>query len=158
MGEVIPYNQIKHRIEFLRSKKKDLVIILTNGCFDILHLGHIRSLQKAKSYGNILVVGINSNNSTKKLKGNTRPINDEKYRAEMLASIGCVDLVTIFNEETAEKLLEIVKPDIYVKGNDYNLDNLPEAKTVKKLGIKLIQIPKIPGYSTTAIIEKIKKF
>ena len=156
MAEVIPYKQIADRIEFLRSRNKDLKVVATNGCFDILHIGHIRSLQKAKSLGNILVVGVNGDSSVKKNKGNNRPLNNESYRTEMLASLSCVDLVTIFPEKTAENFLEIVKPDIYVKSDEYDLDNIPESRVIKKLGGKLVKVPTIPGYSTTSIIEKLK--
>ena len=157
MGEIISFDQITHRIGFLRSKNKDLKIVATNGCFDILHVGHIRSLQKAKTFGDVLVVGINSDISVKKLKGNNRPINNEKERAEVLAALSCIDLVTIFNEETAEKFLDIVKPDIYVKGEEYDLEKLPEAILVRKHGGKIIQLPLIPNSSTTNLIERIKK-
>ena len=156
MTEIISFNQLSHRIEFLRSKNKDIKIVATNGCFDILHIGHIRSLQKAKTLGDILVIGINSDSSVKKLKGKNRPINPENERAEILAALSCVDIVTIFNEDTGEKFLEQLKPDIYVKGSEYELDKLPEAYLVKKLGGKTIQIPMIPGASTTNIIEKLK--
>ncbi|OGI18821.1 MAG: hypothetical protein A3B68_06205 [Candidatus Melainabacteria bacterium RIFCSPHIGHO2_02_FULL_34_12] len=157
MAEIIEINQLGYKIDFLRKRNKDLKIVATNGCFDILHVGHVRSLQKAKSLGDLLVVGINSDASVKQIKGNNRPITSEKDRAEVLAALECVSIVSIFNEETAEKFLEIVKPDIYVKGEEYDIDNLPEAKTMKKLGGKIIQIPMIPGSSTTDIIEKIKK-
>ena len=155
MAEIIDIKHLSHKIDFLRSKKKDLIIVATNGCFDILHIGHIRSLQKAKSLGNVLVVGLNSDESVKKIKGATRPINNENYRAEMLAALSCIDIVTIFKEETAEKFLEVLKPNIYVKGEDYDLENIPESKVVKNLGGKIIQIPNVAGYSTTALINKL---
>ena len=156
-AEIIPIEHLQHKIDYLRSKNKDIKIVATNGCFDILHIGHIRSLQKAKSIGNVLVVGLNSNSSIKKLKGDKRPINNEKERAEVLAALSCIDIVTIFNEETAERFIEIVKPDIYVKGAEYPLDKLPEAKMVNKYGGKIFQIPMVPNSSTTALIERIKK-
>lgn len=157
MAEIILFDRLHHKIEYLRSKNKDLIIVATNGCFDILHIGHIRSLQKAKTLGDILVVGINSDSSVKKLKGKDRPINNEQARAEILAALSCVDIVNIFNEYTAEKFLETVKPNIYVKGGEYDLDNLPEAKIVQKYGGKTITIPMIPEFSTTQLIDKIKK-
>lgn len=157
MSEIIPLDQLQNKIEFLRTRNKDLKIVATNGCFDILHIGHIRSLQKAKKLGDLLVVGLNSDDSTRKIKGNSRPINNENERAEILAALGCVDIVSIFNESTAEKFLELVKPHIYVKGQEYDIDNLSEAKIVKKYGGTIIQIPMIPGASTTRIIESIKK-
>ena len=157
MADIIPPDQLQNRIEYLRSKNPKLTVVATNGCFDILHIGHVRSLQKAKKLGDILVVGINSDNSVKKLKGENRPINTENDRAEILASLECIDIVSIFNELTAEIFLETVKPNVYVKGKEYDVDNLPEAKVVKKLGGKIIQIPMIPGASTTKLIENLKK-
>lgn len=157
MAEIIPIEQLSHKIDFLRSKDKNLIVVTTNGCFDILHIGHVRSLQKAKKLGNFLVVGINSDSSIKKIKGKNRPINSEKERAEVIASLECVNLVSIFNEETAENFLEMVKPNIYVKGNEYDLDNLPEVKVVKKYGGKSIKLPMVPGFSTTELVKKLKK-
>ena len=156
MAEIVSIDQLGNRIEFLRSKNKDIKTVATNGCFDILHIGHIRSLQKAKSLGNILIVGLNSDSSVKRLKGKDRPINNEKNRAEILAALSCVDFVSIFNEDTAEKFLEIVKPDIYVKGGEYNLDILPEAQVVKKYGGEIVLIPMIPNSSTTSLLDKIE--
>ena len=157
MAEIVSFDQLKNRIEFLHSKNKDLKIVATNGCFDILHIGHIRSLQKSKSLGDILIVGLNSDSSVKKLKGKDRPLNNEKNRAEILAALSCIDFVSIFNEETAEKFLEIVKPNIYVKGEEYNTDILPETKMVKKYGGEVFLVPMIPDMSTTKLLEKIKK-
>ncbi len=157
MAEIIPLHQLQHKIEFLRSRNKDIKIVATNGCFDILHIGHVRSLQKAKTFGDILIVGINSDASIKGLKGDLRPINNELDRAEVLASLECINLVSIFNEKTAENFLEIVKPNIYVKGGDYDLETLPEALLVRKYNGQTIQIPLVPNSSTTKIIEKIKK-
>ena len=157
MAEIILFEELSNKIEFLRSRNKDFKVVATNGCFDILHIGHIRTLQKAKTYGDLLVVGLNSDDSVKKIKGKNRPINNEKERAETLAALGCVDIVVIFNEETAEKFLKSLKPDVYVKSNEYDLDNLPEAEVVRNYGGKTIQVPIIPNFSTTNIIEKIKK-
>lgn len=157
MAEIVSIEQLPHKIDFLRSKNKDLVIVATNGCFDILHIGHIRSLQKAKSLGDILVVGINNDSSVRKLKGEERPINKENERAEVLAALSCVDYVSIFQELTAENFLEQFKPNIYVKGDEYNINNLPEAPVVKKYGGKIIKIPMISGISTTETIRKLKK-
>lgn len=157
MSEKILADRLKDKIEFLRRQNKDLKVVATNGCFDILHVGHVRSLQKAKSLGNFLVVGINSDSSVKKLKGDDRPINNESDRAEVLASLSCVDIVTIFDDKTAENFLSQVKPDIYVKGGEYDLDKLAEAILVRKLGGQAIAIPMVQGSSTTTLIEKIKK-
>ena len=157
MAEIVTPSQLTHKIEFLRSKNKNLVVVATNGCFDILHIGHIRSLQKAKTLGDILIVGVNNDSSVKRLKGDNRPINNESERTEILAALACIDFITIFSEETAVNFLEQIKPDIYVKGEEYNLDNLPEALLVKKYGGKTVQLPMIPGISTTKVIERLKK-
>ncbi len=157
MAEIIPLDQLANRLQFLHSKNKDLKIVATNGCFDILHIGHIRSLQKAKSLGNFLIVGLNSDSSIKRLKGDDRPLNNEKERAEVLAAISCIDFVSIFNDDTAENFLEIVKPQIYVKGGEYSIDILPETKIVKKYNGEIILVPMIPNSSTTNLINKIKK-
>ncbi len=157
MAEIVTLDQLPHKIEFIRSRNKNLKFVATNGCFDILHVGHIRYLQKAKQLGDVLIVGINSDSSVKKIKGLNRPLNLQNERAEVLASLSCVDIVSIFNEETAEKFLTMVKPDIYVKGGDYDPDNLPEAPLVKSIGAKVVIIPFVPGYSTTSTIERLKK-
>ena len=155
MSEILALDQLGNRIEFLRSKNKNLKVVATNGCFDILHIGHIRSLQKAKSLGDILILGLNSDSSVKKLKGKDRPINNENNRAEILAALSCIDYVSIFNEDTAERFLETVKPNIYVKGGEYNVDILPETKIVKKYGGEVVLVPMIPNSSTTKIIENL---
>lgn len=156
MSEVVPFIQLSHKVNFLRKRNNDLKIIATNGCFDILHIGHVRYLQKAKTFGDVLIIGINSDESVRKLKGETRPINNEKNRSEFLAALSCVSMVTIFNEDSAEEFLNAVMPDIYVKGDDYDLDNLPEADFIKNNEIKFKTIPLIPGFSTTGMISKIK--
>lgn len=157
MSEVVPITHLKHKIDFIRSSKEDVVIVATNGCFDILHIGHIRSLQKAKRHGDILVIGINSDESVKRLKGNDRPINNENERAEFLAALEPVDMVTIFEEDTAENFLDILKPDVYVKGSEYDLDELAEAKVVKKHGGRVINTPLVPGKSTTNLLKNLER-
>ena len=134
-------------------KKKDNKIIFTNGCFDILHLGHIKYLEKAKKYGDILILGLNSDASVNKLKGNNRPINTEDDRAYLLASLEVVDYVVVFNEETPIKLIKIVKPDILVKGGDYEGKKVAGEDIAKEL--KLVQV--IEGKSTTETIKRIQK-
>lgn len=157
MAEIIQLENLQNKIEHLRSKNPKLVVVATNGCFDILHLGHVRSLQKAKTFGDILVVGLNSDSSVERIKGNNRPIISENERAEILAALGCVDIVSIFKEETALRFLELLKPDVYVKGEEYNIDNLPEGRLIQEHGGKIIRIPMIPDCSTTKIIERLKK-
>ena len=139
----------------LRSEKKK--IVFTNGCFDILHVGHVRYLGAAKDLGDILIVGLNTDASVKILKGNDRPINNENDRAEVLLALKAVDDVILFGEKTAEDLIAKVKPDIYVKGGDYTLDTLPEAKIVQSYGGRVEFIPMVAGRSTTNVIKKIAK-
>ena len=131
-------------------------IVLTNGCFDILHIGHVRYLQKAKSQGDILIVGVNSDHSVRALKGPQRPVNTELDRVELLMALACVDYATIFEEATADHLIEIIKPDIYAKAGDYTLDTLPEKNTLLKLGVDVRFMPFEVGHSTTGLINKVQ--
>ena len=136
----------------LRQNKK---IVFTNGCFDIIHVGHVRYLTEAKSFGDILIVGLNTDESVRRLKGNSRPINDQNARAEVLLGLKAVDHVIFFGEETAEALIAEIKPDIYVKGGDYTLETLPEAKIVQSYGGRVELVNLVAGHSTTNIVEKI---
>lgn len=136
-------------------KNEGARIVFTNGCFDILHLGHVRYLREAKKLGDVLIVGLNSDNSVTALKGPGRPYVSELERAEILASLECVDFVIIFSELRPDSLIKLIKPDIHVKGGDYKVSELPERKTVESLGGKVVVIPPIKGKSTTGIIEKI---
>ena len=130
-------------------------IVFTNGCFDILHVGHVRYLTTAKSFGDILIVGLNTDESVKKLKGENRPINNEKDRAEVLLGLKAVDYVVLFGERTAENLVSEIRPDVYVKGADYTVDKIPEAKIVKSYGGQIELVKFVDGHSTTNIIRKI---
>jgi rfaE bifunctional protein nucleotidyltransferase chain/domain len=136
-------------------KKQGKLIVFTNGCFEILHPGHIKLLEEAKNYGDILVVGINSDESVKRIKGKKKLIFDEKSRMKIISALECVDYVTLFNENTPENLIKIIKPHIHVKGGDYKEEDLPEAKIVKEYGGKIIILPLLEGFSTTQIIQKI---
>jgi len=136
-------------------KKQGKLIVFTNGCFEILHPGHIKLLEEAKNYGDILVVGINSDESVKRIKGEKKLIFDEKSRVKIISALECVDYVTLFNENTPENLIKIIKPHIHVKGGDYKEEDLPEAKIVKEYGGKIIILPLLEGFSTTQIIQKI---
>jgi len=138
-------------------KKQNKKIVLTNGCFDILHIGHARYLKKAKECGDYLFIGLNSDSSVKKLKGETRPINNENDRAELLGYFDFVDYVVIFHEQTADNLLLKIKPNFYVKGGDYTKENLPEAKTLDIVNAELVLVNFVNGYSTTKIIKEISK-
>ncbi len=139
-----------------KAKKEGKKIVFTNGCFDILHAGHVRYLNKSKEFGDILIVGLNSDSSVKKLKGPSRPINSEYDRAEVLLGLKSTDYVIVFEEETPTKLLEKIKPDVYTKGADYTLETLPEASVVAKYGGQVKFIDLVEGKSTTKIIDKIK--
>ena len=138
----------------LRSRGK--VIIFTNGCFDILHAGHVRYLNTAKSLGDVLIVGLNSDASVRLLKGADRPINDEEDRSEVLLGLRAVDHVVIFGERTAEAVIAEVKPDIYVKGGDYTLSTLPEAKIVQEYGGHVEFVKLVEGRSTTNVINRLR--
>lgn len=131
-------------------------IVFTNGCFDILHVGHVRYLTTAKSFGDILIVGLNTDESVKLLKGETRPINNEKDRAEVLLGLKAVDYVVLFSERTAENLVSEIRPDVYVKGADYTVDKIPEAKIVQSYGGQIELVKFVAGHSTTNIIQKLK--
>lgn len=144
----------KERLE--NWKKEGKKIVFTNGCFDIIHAGHVDYLEKAKALGDILVIGLNSDNSVKKLKGKNRPINPVEYRKKVLEALKPVDLVIIFEENTPEKLIKQVKPDILVKGGDYTVNTIVGADFVKSYGGKVIIIDFVYNISTTKIIKKIK--
>lgn len=137
-------------------KLHDRKIVFTNGCFDVLHYGHIRYLLEAKRLGDLLVVGLNSDDSVRRLKGSTRPINGEHERAFVLAALTCVDYVTLFEEDTPDKLIKIVRPDVLVKGGDYTLDQIVGAEFVQRNGGTVTTIPFVEGFSTTRTIEKLK--
>lgn len=132
-------------------------IVFTNGCFDILHLGHIEYLAKAKELGHILIVGLNSDKSVRDLKGDSRPINNQSARATILAALSFIDIVIVFDEETPEKLIKMIKPDVLVKGGDYNPENIIGYDIVKEYGGDVITIHMTDGYSTTNIIKELKK-
>ena len=131
-------------------------IVFTNGCFDLLHAGHVRYLARARSFGDCLVLGLNNDASVRRLKGPMRPINNEQDRAEVVGALKSVDYVVLFGERTAETLIAKVKPDVYAKGGDYTLDTLPEAKIVQSYGGRVEFIDLVAGRSTSNVIEKIK--
>ena len=132
------------------------IVVFTNGCFDILHAGHVRYLNAAKALGDVLIVGLNNDESVRRLKGEGRPVNSAADRAEVLAGLRAVDHVIIFGEATAEELVRQLKPDIYVKGGDYSLETLPEAKIVHSYGGKTVLIPMVEGRSTTNVIRRLQ--
>ena len=154
MGQVIKRNEIKNLVQKLKQENK--TVVFTNGCFDILHIGHVRYLKESARFGNVLIIGLNSDSSVKRLKGETRPINNELDRAELLSELGFVDYVVVFEEDTPQNLLDEIKPDIYTKGADYTVETLPEAQVVLKNGGKIEFINLIEGKSTTNVIKKIE--
>ena len=140
-----------------QAKSDGNVVVTTNGCFDVLHLGHLRYLQAARQLGDLLVVAVNSDSSVRQLKGENRPLVPEEERAEMLAGLECVDYVVIFPEETPISLLSELKPSIHVKGGDYKLEQLIEREVVEANGGKVIVGLNVPGKSTTNLIEVIRE-
>ncbi len=137
----------------LRSGKKR--VVFTNGCFDILHAGHVAYLKRARELGDVLVVGLNSDSSVRAIKGKLRPINKEADRAIVLSALYFVDFVTIFDGATPEKLIRAVKPDVLVKGADWKVEEIVGADFVRSCGGRVVRIPFIKGHSTTSVIEKI---
>lgn len=131
--------------------------VFTNGCFDLLHVGHLRYLQAARALGDRLVIGLNTDASVQALKGPTRPIVPEDERAELLAGLACVDYVTLFGEQTADAVLAALRPHIYAKGGDYTPDSLPEAPTVRAYGGEIAILPFVDGRSTTDLVAKIRQ-
>lgn len=153
MGKVVKPDELPELAASLRKAGKR--IVTTNGCFDLLHVGHVRILKAARELGDVLVVGVNSDRSVKKLKGATRPITVENDRAEILSNLACVDYVTIFDEDTPVEFLKIVKPDIHVKGSDYKPEDLEETPVVESFGGQVKILDLVPDRSTTSILSRI---
>lgn len=130
-------------------------VVFTNGCFDILHAGHVRYLAGARQLGDCLIVGLNSDSSVRQLKGPNRPVNCQEDRAEVLAGLAAVDYVVVFDETTAENLVGDVQPDVYAKGGDYTMEKLPESKIVAAHGGRTVLVPEVPGRSSSNIINKL---
>jgi D-beta-D-heptose 7-phosphate kinase/D-beta-D-heptose 1-phosphate adenosyltransferase len=154
-AKIYTLNELLHKLAQIRLLGK--TVSFTNGCFDILHRGHIASLSEAASEADFLIVGVNADSSTKKLKGPNRPVTDEQSRALILASLVIVDAVIIFEEDTPLELINAIKPDVLVKGGDYTLEQIVGAKEVIANGGKVIINPIVQGYSTSSIIDKIRK-
>jgi D-beta-D-heptose 7-phosphate kinase/D-beta-D-heptose 1-phosphate adenosyltransferase len=129
-------------------------VVFTNGCFDLLHAGHVTYLEAAASEGRRLVVGLNSDASVQRLKGPTRPIQAQNYRARVLAALACIDAVVIFDQDTPLELIQHLRPDILAKGADYTLEQIVGAQEVMAYGGKVARIPLVPGQSTTSLVEK----
>ncbi len=151
--KIVTKEQIQPLLEHWR---KEAGIVFTNGCFDIVHLGHVDYLEKARNLGNKLVLGLNTDQSIRKLKGPDRPINNEYARARVLAAMQFVDAVILFDEDTPYELIKYINPDILVKGNDYSIQNIVGADIVLAKGGKVETIELVNGYSTSSVISKIK--
>ena len=155
MGQLIKRENIRSFVEKLQAGGKTVVV--TNGCFDILHVGHVRYLQKTKSFADYLIVLLNSDKSVKAIKGESRPINTELNRAEILCALSCVDFVVLFDENSPADLIDEIKPDVYTKGADYTMETLPEADIMRKNNTRVEFIEFVEGKSTTNIINKMNK-
>jgi len=152
--KILPLEDLLARLEQERAAGRK--IVFTNGCFDILHPGHIAYLEDAAACGNVMVLGLNSDASVRRLKGAERPINSEQDRAVMLAGLASIDYVTLFDQDTPIELISAVKPDVLVKGGDWTLENIVGADFVQEHGGEVYSLPFREGYSTTSLIEKIK--
>jgi D-beta-D-heptose 7-phosphate kinase/D-beta-D-heptose 1-phosphate adenosyltransferase len=155
MNKILERNALKDKLEELRKKGKK--IAFTNGCFDILHVGHVRYLRKAKKTADVLVLALNSDSSVRSIKGEKRPLMNEKERAEIIAALEFIDFVTIFPELTPLELINYLKPDILIKGGDWPEEKVVGREEIKKWGGRVAIIPEVEGKSTTNIVEKIKK-
>ena len=139
-----------------RLKRSGKKVVFTNGCFDILHYGHVNYLEKCKRLGDILIVGLNSDSSVRKIKGKTRPVTGEKKRAAVLSALEFVDYVTIFGEPTPLKLIEAITPNVLAKGGDWKISKIVGGAHVKKHAGRVVTVPFVKGYSTTRILKRIK--
>ncbi len=145
---------IKALVDIIHNSGK--TVVCTNGCFDILHVGHVRYLEATKAFADFSIVLLNSDKSVKSIKGPTRPINNENDRAELLSALKCVDYVVLFDEDSPRNLLDEIKPDVYTKGADYTMETLPEADIMRKNGTRVEFIKFVEGKSTTNVIRKMQ--
>jgi D-beta-D-heptose 7-phosphate kinase/D-beta-D-heptose 1-phosphate adenosyltransferase len=153
MGQVLPATEAADLCRKARADGRK--IVFTNGCFDLLHPGHVHSLEQARKLGDVLVVGLNSDASVKNLKGPGRPFVAEAGRAKLLAALACVDIVCLFDEDTPAALLEAIQPDVLVKGAEYSDREVVGAESVRDRGGAVVLVDELPGYSTSALIKKI---
>jgi rfaE bifunctional protein nucleotidyltransferase chain/domain len=144
-------------LRFGPEKRNDRRVVFTNGCFDLLHPGHIQTLEQARELGHVLIVGINSDNSVRQLKGEGRPLLPERERAEILAGMECVDAVIIFDELTPQKVIAQLLPDVLVKGGDWAGDRIVGREEVEAAGGRVVSVPVVPGYSTSEMVRKIRQ-
>lgn len=153
--KIIQGEKLENTLKYWREN--NYTVVFTNGCFDILHPGHIDYLEKARNMGDKLIVGVNTDDSVRRIKGEARPVTNQDARTKMLAALEFVDAVVLFNEDTPFNLIIKVMPDILVKGSDYETGNIIGGDIVRKNGGKVATIDLVEGYSTTSLIEKIKK-
>lgn len=154
MGQILRREKVADFVKKLHQSGK--TVVATNGCFDILHVGHVRYLQKTKTFADYSIVLLNSDESVRSIKGPTRPINNEEDRAEILCALSCVDYVVMFDESSPRNLLDEIKPDVYTKGADYTMETLPEADIMRKNNTKVEFITFVAGKSTTNTIKKMQ--
>jgi glycerol-3-phosphate cytidylyltransferase len=154
MGQILSRDQAA--VLSRQAREQGRTVVLTNGCFDLLHVGHLRYLQQARAQGDLLIVGVNADDSVRRLKGPSRPLNQEDDRAELLAGLACVDAVVIFPEDTAEPLLAAIVPTLYAKGGDYTVETLPERPTLERLDIRPVFLDLVAGRSTTNLVQKMQ--
>ena len=153
MGRVISLDELLPERERLR--KAGSQVVFTNGCFDLIHPGHVRYLQEARRLGDVLIVALNSDRSVRELKGPTRPILDEHERAEIIAALGCVDYSIVFDQSTPLELLAALRPEILVKGGDYSIDQIVGREEVEAAGGRVVSLALVDGVSTTEIVDRI---
>ena len=151
---LVKREDIKALVDIIHNSGK--TVVCTNGCFDILHIGHVRYLEKTKTFADYSIVLLNSAVSVKNIKGPTRPINGENDRAELLSALRCVDYVVLFDEDSPRNLLDEIKPDVYTKGADYTMETLPEADIMRKNKTRVEFIKFVEGKSTTGIVKRVK--
>lgn len=154
-GKLLALPALQKKVRMLQRQGKK--VVFTNGCFDLLHVGHVRYLAAARALGDCLIVAVNSDASVRRLKGAARPIVPGRERAELLAALGCVDYVVLFNTNTPRRVIDTLLPDILVKGGDWALEEIVGRETVERHGGKVLRIKIVPGASTTGIIERILK-
>jgi len=153
LNKILSINDLEEKI--LKTRIEGKTIVFANGCFDLLHVGHVRYLYGAKSLGDLLIVAINSDRIVRQLKGSNRPLTSENERAEIIAALSCVDYVTIFDTPTVTELLLLLKPDIHAKGTDYTTETVPEREIVKSYGGRVAIVGDPKDHSTTSILEQI---
>jgi rfaE bifunctional protein nucleotidyltransferase chain/domain len=156
-AKILEMGELAERAKEFRAAGKKLVA--TNGCFDLLHVGHVRYLQAARALGDALAIGLNNDRSVRELKGTGRPVNNERDRAEVLAALECVDFVTVFPDTSATQFLRTSLPSIYVKGGDYTAETLDaeERALLREIGAEICIVPFVHGYSTSRFLEQLRK-